>query len=55
MNTKQLIDTVQEYVNPNASTDKYFNQNYFENQENSDVRVGNNPQQIYSLNGNYIN
>mgnify|MGYP003349039674 CR=1 FL=1 len=30
MNNKELIDNVQEYPNPNAATDKYFNQNAFE-------------------------
>ena len=29
-NKNQLIDTVQEYPNPNAATDKYFNQNLYE-------------------------
>ena len=26
-NNKELIDTVQQYPNPNTATDKYFNQN----------------------------
>lgn len=53
-NNKQLADTVQEYQNPNSTTDKYFNQNYFEKQENAGVSVGNTPQQIYSMSGNYL-
>jgi hypothetical protein len=53
-NLNQLVDTVQEYPNPNVATDKYFNQNYFEKKKNEGVRVGNIPQQIYSMNGNYL-
>ena len=53
-NTKQLVDTVQEYQNPNSATDKYFDQTYFEKQENNGVAVGNTPQQIYSMSGNYL-
>ena len=29
-NINQLVDTVQEYPNPNAATDKYFDQNLYE-------------------------
>jgi len=54
-NNKQLVDTVQEYINPNAATDKYFNQEYYESQQRSGVNVGNTPQQIFSLSGNYMN
>ena len=39
-NINQLIDTVQEYPNPNAATDKYFDQNKFE-------------QQVFSKKNNY--
>jgi hypothetical protein len=53
-NNKQLADTIGLYPNPNASTDKYFDQNYYEKQENAGVKVGNMPQQIYSLTGNYL-
>jgi hypothetical protein len=53
-NLNQLVDTVQEYPNPNVATDKYFNQSYFEKKQNEGVRVGNTPQQIYSMNGNYL-
>ena len=53
-NINQLVDTVQEYPNPNAATDKYFNQNVYENNVNQGVTVGQNPQQIYSLTGNYL-
>ena len=54
-NLNQLKDTVQEYANPNTATDKYFNQNYFEKKEREGVQVGNNPQEVYSLTGNYLN
>ena len=53
-NSKQLIDTVQEYPNPNTATDKYFNQNCFENKVSNGEHVGNDPQNIYSLTGNYL-
>ena len=53
-NNKQLADTIGLYPNPNASTDKYFDQNYYEKQENAGVKVGNMPQQIYSLSGDYL-
>ena len=53
-NINQLIDTVQEYPNPNAATDKYFDQNKFEQQVRKGEPVGQNPQQIYSLTGNYL-
>ena len=29
-NINELVDTVQEYPNPNAATDKYFDQNLYE-------------------------
>ena len=53
-NTNQLVDTVQEYPNPNVSTDKYFNQNVYEQRVNKGLPVEQNPQQIYSMNGNYL-
>jgi hypothetical protein len=53
-NINQLVDTVQEYPNPNVATDKYFNQNLYENKVNQGITVGQNPQQIYSLTGNYL-
>lgn len=54
MNNKELIDTVQEYPNPNTATDKYFNQNVYENKERAGVPVSDNIQQIYSLTGDYM-
>jgi len=53
-NLNQLVDTVQNYANPNAATDKYFDQNYYERKENAGKKVGNNIQEIYSLTGNYL-
>lgn len=56
-NLDELTDTVQKYSNPNTATDKYFNQNYFENKQNAggaNTNVGNNIQEIYSLTGNYL-
>ena len=53
-NINQLVDTVQNYPNPNVATDKYFNQNLYENRVNQGKTVGQNPQQIYSLTGNYL-
>lgn len=53
-NLNQLVDTVQEYPNPNVATDKYFNQNVYENKVNQGQTVGQNPQNIYSLTGNYL-
>lgn len=54
MNNKELVDTVQEYPNPNVATDKYFNQNVYEQKERTGVPVSNNIQQIYSLTGDYM-
>jgi hypothetical protein len=53
-NINQLVDTVQEYQNPNAATDKYFNQNAYEKKVRNHDKVGQNPQQVYSLTGNYL-
>lgn len=53
-NTKQLVNTVQEYPNPNVATDKYFNQNAYEQKVRAGEPVGRSPQEIYSLSGNYL-
>ena len=53
-NINQLVDTVQEYPNPNVATDKYFNQNTYQQRVINGKDVGQNPQQIYSLTGNYL-
>jgi len=53
-NETELVSTVQRYSNPNVATDKYFDQNLYEKNQNNGVRVGNNIQEIYSLTGNYL-
>ena len=53
-NISQLVDNVEKYPNPNAATDKYFNQNLYENKTINNEPVSKNPQQIYSLTGNYL-
>jgi hypothetical protein len=53
-NINQLTNTVHKYPNPNVATDKYFNQNAYEQNERKRISVGQNPQQIYSLTGNYL-
>ena len=55
INQKEFRDSVGQYVNSNAATDKYFNQNKYENnQSGSGVNVGNQIQQVYSLTGQFI-
>ena len=54
MNNKELVDTVQEYPNPNAATDKYFNQNVYEQKQRAGMPVSNNIQQVFSLTGDYM-
>jgi len=53
-NINQLVDTVQEYPNPNVATDKYFNQNAYQQKVGSHVPVSKTIQEIYSLSGNYL-
>jgi hypothetical protein len=53
-NINQLVDTVQEYPNPNTATDKYFNQNLYQQRVQNGEPVSKNPQQIYSMTGNYL-
>jgi len=50
----QLTDTIQEYPNPNTSTDKYFNQNAYQGKVNQGKHVGQNPAQVYSMSGDYV-
>jgi len=54
-NINQLVDTVQKYPNPNTATDKYFNQNLYQQKLRNNESVGQNPQEIFSLTGNYLN
>jgi hypothetical protein len=53
-NINELVDTVQEYPNPNTATDKYFDQNLYEKLVRENVPVGNEIQDIYSLTGDYL-
>jgi len=53
-NINQLVDTVQEYPNPNVATDKYFNQNLYEKRVKFNLPVTDNIQDIYSLTGDYL-
>jgi hypothetical protein len=55
LDNTELIDTVENYPNPNIATDKYFNQNLYQKKEQSGIDVNNNIQQIYSLTGDYMN
>ena len=54
INNKELVDNVQEYVNPNLASDKYFNQNAYEQRQRAGGKVSNTIQQVYSLSGNYM-
>jgi hypothetical protein len=53
-NINETVDTVNKYSNPNTATDKYFNQNVYEQNVRKGISVGRDPQQIYSLTGNYL-
>jgi hypothetical protein len=53
-NISQILDNVQEYKNPNIETDKYFDQNLYQQKVNHGLSVGQTPQKIYSLSGNYL-
>lgn len=53
-NVNQLSDTVKKYPNPNTATDKYFNQNDFQENEVAGKPTSNVIQQVYSLTGNYL-
>ena len=47
-------DTVRAYPNPNTATDKYFNQSGYESRVNNGEEVKRDPQQIYSMTGNWL-
>jgi len=53
-NINQLVDTIEKYPNPNTATDKYFNQNLYQKSVRNNISVGQNPQQIFSMTGNYL-
>jgi hypothetical protein len=54
MNNKELVDTVQEYPNPNVATDKYFNQNVYEEKQRAGVKISDTIQQVYTMSGDYL-
>ena len=54
MDEKELVDTVQEYPNPNRATSTYLNQNAYETNQREGNVVGQNIQDIYSMSGNYM-
>jgi hypothetical protein len=54
VNQRQLSNNINEYANPNVATDKYFNQSYYEKKVVEGKKVGNEPPQIYSLTGEYM-
>ena len=53
-NINELVDTVQKYPNPNTATDKYFNQNLYQQQVRNGDPVNNTIPDVYSLSGNYL-
>jgi hypothetical protein len=53
-NENEIVNTTQRYANPNVATDKYFDQNLYEKNQNDGVKVGNIIQEVYSLTGNYL-
>jgi len=53
-NINQLVDTVQKYPNPNTATDKYFNQNLYQQQVRNGDPVNKTIPDVYSLSGNYL-
>jgi hypothetical protein len=54
-NDDDIKMNLNKYSNPNVATDKYFNQNVYENKVSSGKNVSNNIQEVYSLTGDYVN
>ena len=54
LNQSDLADTAQLYANPNSATDKYFNQNVYENRVSQGDKAASQIQGIYSLTGDYL-
>lgn len=54
INQNELSNNVNQYINSNAATDKYFNQDNYEKMQNNGINVKNNIQQVYSLSGDYV-
>jgi hypothetical protein len=55
LDNKELISTDQKYPKPNTATEKYLNQNVYQEKQRAGIDVDSNIQQIYSLSGNYMN
>ena len=53
-NVPQLSNNVNEYISPNQASDKYFDQNHYENRQIAGDHMGKNVPQIYSLTGDYV-
>lgn len=53
-NINELVDTVEKYPNPNTATDKYFNQNLYQQQVRNGDPVNKTIPDVYSLSGNYL-
>ena len=53
-NVNELVDTVQNYPNPNVASDKYFNQTNYEKQQNAGAKISNTIKNVYSLTGDYV-
>lgn len=47
-------NSLYEYPEINAATDRYFNQSVYQNSQNTGMNVGNNIQDIYSLSGDFL-
>jgi hypothetical protein len=54
LTNNDLATNAQQYSNPNVATDKYFNQNYYENRVNHGDKVASQIQGVYSLTGDYL-
>jgi hypothetical protein len=55
LDQNELKNDVNRYLNPNAASDRYFNQNAYENKSYTDKELGNSIQEIYSISGEYMN
>lgn len=53
-NQFDLIDNVMRYSDPNKATDKYFNQNLYEERKRAGLPVDSNIPNIYSIRGDYM-
>jgi hypothetical protein len=54
-NVRQVADTsLYQYSDPNSASNRFFDQNLYEERTRNNLAVGRDPQQIYSLNGNWM-